>query len=143
MVQGREDGYRLVRDAAPGVGSQALGPADMAIRAHIDDMLLVRIDTGESEDTQQAVAAGATLKVTLVWTDPPGDSLQNDLDLIVTTPDGRELHGNVAPGAAGFDHSNNVEQVVVPNIAAGIATITVRAFRNGSPQTFALVVRVS
>jgi hypothetical protein len=64
MVQGREDGYRLVRDAAPGVGSQALGPA-------------------------------------------------------------------------------NVEQVVVPNIAAGIATITVRAFRNVSPQTFALVVRVS
>jgi serine protease AprX len=115
----------------------------MAIRAHIDDMLLVRIDTGESEDTQQAVAAGATLKVTLVWTDPPGDSLQNDLDLIVTTPDGRELHGNVAPGAAGFDHSNNVERVVVPNIAAGIATITVRAFRNVSPQTFALVVRVS
>jgi serine protease AprX len=101
------------------------------------------LDTGGSEDTQQAVAAGETLKVTLVWTDPPGDSLQNDLDLVVKTPDGRELHGNVAPGAAGFDRSNNVEQVVVPNIAAGTATITVRAFRNVSPQTYALVVRVS
>jgi hypothetical protein len=94
------------------------------------------LDTGESEDTQQAVAAGETLKATLVWTDPPGDSLQNDLDLIVTTPDGRELHGNVAPDAAGFDRSNNVEQVVVPNIAAGIATVTVRAFRNVSPQSY-------
>jgi hypothetical protein len=80
--------------------------------------------------------AGETLKATLVWTDPPGDSLQNDLDLIVTTPDGRELHGNVAPDAAGFDRSNNVEQVVVPNIAAGIATVTVRAFRNVSPQSY-------
>jgi subtilisin family serine protease len=94
------------------------------------------LDTGESEDTQQAVAAGETLKATLVWTDPPGDSLQNDLDLIVTTPDGRELHGNVAPDAAGFDRSNNVEQVVVPNFAAGIATVTVRAFRNVSPQSY-------
>jgi len=103
----------------------------------------IALDTGESEDTQQAVAAGETLKVTLVWTDPPGDSLQNDLDLIVTAPDGRELHGNVTPGATGFDRSNNVEQVVVVNSTAGAATIKVRAFRNVSPQTYALVVRVS
>ena len=101
------------------------------------------LDTGESEDTQQSVTAGQTLKVTLVWTDPAGDALQNDLDLVVKTPDGQELHGNVAAGAPGFDRSNNVEQVVVPNIAAGTATITVRAFRAVTPQSYALVVRVS
>ena len=65
------------------------------------------------------------------------------LDLVVTTPDGQEFHGNVAAGATGFDRSNNVEQVVVPNIAAGTATITVRAFRSVSPQSHALVARVS
>jgi serine protease AprX len=79
----------------------------------------------------------------LVWTDPAGEALQNDLDLIVTTPDGQELHGNAALGATGFDRSNNVEQVVLPNIAAGTARITVRAFRALTPQPYALVVRVS
>ena len=58
------------------------------------------LDTGESEG-QQAVAAGEMLNVTLVWTDPAGGSLQNDLDLIVSTPDGREMHGNVASGQPG------------------------------------------
>jgi serine protease AprX len=101
------------------------------------------LDTGEAEDTQQAVAAGQTLKVTLVWTDPRGEALQNDLDLIVKTPDGREFHGSVAAGSIAFDRSNNVEQVVVPVAAAGTATITVRAFRAVSPQSYALVVRSS
>ena len=101
------------------------------------------LDTGQTEETQQAVAAGQTLKATLVWTDPAGEALQNDLDLIVTTPDGQELHGNVAPGAAGFDRSNNVEQVVVPNLVAGQVKISVSAFRAVSPQPYALVVRVS
>jgi hypothetical protein len=78
-----------------------------------------------------------------VWTDPPGDSLQNDLDLIVKTPDGHELHGNVAPASSAFDRTNNVEQVIAPIAVAGTATITVRAFRAVSPQAYALVVRAS
>ncbi len=87
--------------------------------------------------------AGQTLKVTLVWTDPAGEALQNDLDLIVTTPDGQELHGNMAPGAAAFDRSNNVEQINVPISTAGQAKIAVHAFRTLAPQPYALVVRVS
>jgi serine protease AprX len=101
------------------------------------------LDTGDGEDIQQDVAAGQTLKVTLVWTDPPGDALQNDLDLIVKTPDGQEFHGNIAPGSSAFDRSNNVEQVIVPVTAAGTAMITVRAFRAVSPQSYALVIRAS
>src|SRR6185369_1125641 len=41
-------------------------------------------------------AAGATFKITLAWTDPPGAALQNDLDLIVVAADGTERHGNMA-----------------------------------------------
>jgi hypothetical protein len=62
--------------------------------------------------------------------------------LIVTTPNGQESHGNMPLGAAGFDRSNNVEQVLLTNDVSGTATITVRAFRVLSPQSYALVIRV-
>jgi hypothetical protein len=100
------------------------------------------LDTGQQEDVVQAIGANQTLKVTLVWTDPAGEGLQNDLDLIVVMPSGQESHGNMPPGSADFDRSNNVEQVVLPSNAAGKATISVRAFRITSPQTYALVIRV-
>lgn len=136
---------------APPDNSQGFGRVDLAatVGPYAPGTTVVfkdeatALDTGQNEDAQQQVAAGNTLKVTLVWTDPAGETLQNDLDLVVKTPDGQEFHGNVAAGATGFDRTNNVEQVVIPNIAAGIATITVRAFRNLAPQSYALVVRVS
>lgn len=68
------------------------------------------------------------LKVTLVWSDPPGETLQNDLDLVVIGSDGKERHGNMGEGS-GFDRVNNVEQVVWENIPAGEAKIEVRAHR--------------
>jgi serine protease AprX len=58
---------------------------------------------------------GYTLKVTLVWTDPPGAKLQNDLDLIVKTSNGQVRHGNMGT-SKNFDRVNNVEQVVWANI---------------------------
>src|SRR5215213_10723706 len=48
---------------------------------------------------------GATFKITLVWTDPPGALLQNDLDLIVKAADGSERHGNMGT-SNGFDSVN-------------------------------------
>jgi hypothetical protein len=89
------------------------------------------------------IPAGATLlKATLVWTDPPGEGLQSDLDLIVTI--GAQVrHGNVAPGSAAFDRINNVEQVVWAGVPVGTAQITVSAFKaTQGPQRFALVIRV-
>ncbi|PNE40263.1 KP-43 peptidase [Streptomyces noursei] len=70
---------------------------------------------------------GHQLKVTLVWTDPPGPALQNDLDLIVRAG-GQERHGNMGTDP-GFDRVNNVEQVRWADIPAGDAQIVVRAHR--------------
>lgn len=84
---------------------------------------------------------GAVLKVTLVWTDPPGETLQNDLDLIVVGPGGKEKHGNM-DDKTGFDRSNNVEQVIWTNLPAGNVKIIVRAyhiFQRGYAQPYALV----
>lgn len=99
------------------------------------------LDTGEQETVQQAVAQGATLKVTLVWTDPSGEALQNDLDLIVTLADGTEYHGNMPARSTAFDRTNNVEQVLVAGCPQGNATIKVSAFRATTPQSYALVIR--
>jgi serine protease AprX len=102
------------------------------------------LDTGEEEKVTVSVPPGATtLKVTLVWTDPPGEGLQNDLDLIVSDASGSERHGNQAPHATAFDRTNNVEQVVWDHPPAGQWDIRVRAFRIAQfPQSYGLVVRV-
>jgi hypothetical protein len=88
-------------------------------------------------------AGGPTLKVTLVWSDPPGANLQNDLDLIVATGSGLVRHGNMGSGS-GFDTLNNVEQVLWENIPPGDVKITVRATRiTRFAQPWAYVWRVS
>ncbi len=102
------------------------------------------LEGGEEEARTLTLESGggATLKVTLVWTDPPGESLQNDLDLIVRSPGGEERHGNMPASSAGFDRTNNVEQVVWESAAAGDFEIVVRAHRvTVFPQSYALVVR--
>ena len=87
--------------------------------------------------------ASPTLKVTLVWTDPKGADLQNDLDLIVIAADGQERHGNMGT-SNDFDRLNNVEQVFWKNIAPGDAKITMRAQRiTQFPQPYAYVWRIS
>jgi len=106
-------------------------------------------DEGKALDTRESVQRTVTvppraklLRATLVWTDPPGEGLQSDLDLSVTAG-GKTRHGNMPANATGFDRINNVEQVTWANPPAGSATITVAAFRiTFKPQKFALVVRV-
>ncbi|OJD13416.1 hypothetical protein AJ78_06125 [Emergomyces pasteurianus Ep9510] len=91
--------------------------------------------------TGERAAEGSVLKVTLVWSDPPGAELQNDLDLLVRTADGKELHGNMGE-ETGFDRVNNVEQITWTNIPEGEAQIVVSAFRitrDDSPQPYAVV----
>jgi hypothetical protein len=95
---------------------------------------------------------GAHLKVTLVWSDYPSTetaakNLVNDLDLVVTAPDGVTTYlGNVFSGGwsqtgGSADRTNNVENVYVRLAAAGTWTLEVRGYNvaNG-PQPFALVV---
>ncbi|MFI8835037.1 S8 family serine peptidase [Streptomyces afghaniensis] len=84
-----------------------------------------------------------TFKVTLVWTDPPGAALQNDLDLVVQATDGRERHGNMGT-SAGFDRINNVEQVEWEDIPTGEIAVIVRAHRiTRFPQPYAVAWRIA
>jgi hypothetical protein len=93
-----------------------------------DGTVTITIPTKKpSSKSAQTTGTGYTLKVTLVWTDPAGAKLQNDLDLIVKASNGQERHGNMGTSKK-FDRVNNVEQVVWPNIAAGTVTITAHAF---------------
>ncbi|KAK5653727.1 hypothetical protein OQA88_7883 [Cercophora sp. LCS_1] len=124
------------------------------------------VDTFEEIEFPVVVENQGTLKVTLVWTDPAGAELQNDLDLIVVVGE-QEMHGNQADrkfkvkskaqrdkeeratpasghGAEPFDRKNNVEQVVWDGVE-GQAKIVVRGHNVKSlgGQTFALVWKTS
>lgn len=86
---------------------------------------------------------GATFKITLVWSDPAGAMLQNDLDLVVIAADSTERHGNMGTGP-GFDRANNVEQVLWVNMPPGAAKIVIRAFHiTRFPQSYSYAWRIS
>jgi hypothetical protein len=106
-------------------------PGDVAKLRVQDNQSLAQ---GETATFQLNVKPDASLKVVLVWTDPPGVPLVNDLDLRVVDPAGNQL----APA----DHVNNVEGVSVAQPLSGNYTITIAATRlgQGSRQNFALVV---
>jgi hypothetical protein len=110
------------------------------------------LQTGETATYAFDVAASEQpFKATLVWTDYPSTesaakNLVNDLDVVVTAPDGTAYRGNVFDGgwsqAGGTaDRTNNVENVYVRTPAAGTWTVEVRGFNvPDGPQPFALVV---
>ncbi|MGW9497921.1 S8 family serine peptidase [Streptomyces prasinus] len=131
---GRVDLSRSV--VLPGDGEHAgfheSGPLDQ------DAQELLRIRIPERDGGPEP-----TFKITLVWTDPPGAALQNDLDLVVRTADGRERHGNMGT-SAGFDRTNNVEQVRWDGIPAGDVEVVVHAHRiTRFPQPCAFAWRIS
>ena len=99
-----------------------------------------------------ATAPISPLKVSLAWADYPGNpaasrQLVNDLDLLVTAPDGSTLYygnhfsaGWSAPGGS-RDVLNNVENVYVQAPAGGVWAIQVRGANIPlGPQPYALVV---
>ncbi|MBW3600215.1 MAG: S8 family serine peptidase, partial [Planctomycetes bacterium] len=136
-IPNNAEGFGLIDMAA------TIGPQMQASVAILKDEATL-LETGDEESATVAVAAtAATLKATLVWTDPPGAALQNDLDLIVRAANGEERHGNMPANATAFDRTNNVEQVIWSDIPAGDAEIVVRAHRvTQFPQSYALVVRL-
>lgn len=103
------------------------------------------LQTAESVTYSYNVQSGNPLKVTLVWTDYPANpaaekSLVNDLDLVVTGPDGKPVAGNVMIGAAP-DRTNNVENVEIKAPGDGAYKVTVKAHNvPQGPQRFSLVV---
>lgn len=110
--------------------------------------IVVKVPPGRKGAAARSAAAGTTglspsLKVSLVWSDPPGAMLQNDLDLIVKASNGQERHGNMGL-SHNFDRVNNVEQVVWNNIPPGDVKITVRAFHiTQFAQPYAFAWRIS
>ena len=113
------------------------------------------LTTGGSQSYSYESCGASTFKVTLVWTDYPGATLAakelvNDLDLVVTAPDGATTYrGNVfsngwSTTGGSADRTNNVESVYLQAPAAGAWTITVSGYNvpNGSSgkQGYALVV---
>ena len=137
----------LIPNNAEGFGrvdmTSTIGPFEAREEVRLQDEG-TELDTGEEETVSLTATSGTTLKATLVWTDPSGASLQNDLDLIVRARDGQERHGNVSPSSTAFDRFNNVEQVTWADLPEGEVTIVVRAHRvTRFAQSYALVVRTS
>jgi hypothetical protein len=97
---------------------------------------------GESYSTTVTVNPGTRLKVVLVWSDPAGVPLVNDLDLQVTTPGGTMMYGNESLHPGQPDRLNNVEAVSIDAPANGEYTIKVSASRigQGPRQPYALVI---
>jgi hypothetical protein len=137
-VPNLSEGFGRV-DLAATVGPHGAGES---VIFRDEDMAL---ETSDEEVSRVKITSpGSTLKVTLVWTDPPGETLQNDLDLIVRATDGQERHGNMPFSSAEFDTKNNVEQVVWVDVPIGEVNIVVRASRISlHAQSYALVVRTS
>ena len=84
-----------------------------------------------------------TLRIVMAYTDYPGDTLINNLNLIVTAPDGKKYVGNhtaAAPNAMTLDARNNVELVQVKKAPKGKWILDVVASNvSTGPQDFAVV----
>ena len=121
-------------------------------KAVVEDTILQQ---GQHDAYTLDVASGATaLKLTLVWDDYPGDplagqALVNDLDLVVTGPDGTPYHpwtlDPLSPENPAqrmrADHVNNVEQVTFDSPAEGRWLVTVWGTTVPQPhQTYSLII---
>jgi hypothetical protein len=101
------------------------------------------LTTGEGSTASVTLSSSTkTLRVVLAYTDYPGESLINNLNLIVTAPDGKKYVGNhtaAAPNAMTLDATNNVELVHVKKAKKGTWTLDVVASNvSAGPQDFAL-----
>jgi hypothetical protein len=87
-------------------------------------------------------SAQRPLRVVLAYTDFPGPTLVNNLNLLVHAPGGARYVGNQPDaGATALDTANNVEVVQVDQPAPGMWTIEVVASNVPSgPQDYAMVI---
>lgn len=100
------------------------------------------LKTGQSNSSTLTVKSnGAPLRIALAYSDPPGPALVNNLNLIVTAPDGRKYVGNQPrSGPPALDASNNAELVHVERPPAGKWTVDIVGSNvPRGPQDFAVV----
>ena len=103
------------------------------------------LSTGAKSSFTIAVpTANITLRIALAYTDAPGESLINNLNLMVTDPSGKRFLGNRAASSSAvltFDRTNNVEVIQVSEAKKGAWRIEVIASNVArGPQDFALAV---
>ncbi|MEK6903201.1 MAG: S8 family serine peptidase [Nanoarchaeota archaeon] len=110
-------------------------PSDGTYLAYFD--ITQGLLTGKQHNYTISVHQGKPLTVMLVWTDVAanvlplnGTKLVNDLDLIITAPNGTVYVGNDVqpPYSDKFDRINNVERVSLSTPASGKYTISIRGF---------------
>ncbi|MCD6387936.1 MAG: S8 family serine peptidase [Desulfobulbaceae bacterium] len=98
--------------------------------------------TGEVYSTEIKVkSSDVPLRVVMTYSDYPGPALVNNLNLILTAPDGTRFVGNQAAGTLlNLDTKNNVEVADIVNPAPGtwLAEVVASNIPQG-PQDFALV----
>ncbi len=152
LIQGADDLGNTGPDYAFGYGNVNIVNSVELIRnrAFAQESLS---STGETRTFEVEVAPGSgPFQATLAWDDPAAtpnvtNTLINDLDLVVTDPNGvRRFPWTLNPSNPSApaqrnttDSTNNVEQVVVDNPASGTWTIEVRAASlTGGTQGFAL-----
>jgi hypothetical protein len=136
-----------------------IDPAGPTKSAFYDDPVGLRIG-GKARYTFQVTNTTVPLRVQLGWTDVAGNvtvakSLVNDLDLVVTAPNGTVFRGNMfgprasgetpsTPNPVNGNHVDTLEGVDVPASAvqAGTWTVDVVGFNVPSaPQKYGLAVR--
>lgn len=103
-----------------------------------------KVGTGQSRrSTIKVKTAGSPLRIVLAYSDYPGGTLVNNLNMIVTAPDGTVRVGNQPVGGPpSFDSTNNVEVVQVPSAATGTWTIEIVGSNvPQGPQRYALAAR--
>ncbi len=91
--------------------------------------------TGQSKSWSVALATNAQevpLRVTLVWTDPPGNpnaaiKLVNDLDLVVSnTVSGEVFYGNDIREGSDFTQAASVDETVLPDVINNVENVFIR-----------------
>ncbi|MBC2807004.1 S8 family serine peptidase [Rhizobium ruizarguesonis] len=144
----------LIAGAASLNGAQRPNNDEGYGRVNLDAVLVPRAPLGnlfhegaslatgqQLERTLTLGPASGPLRVVLAYSDYPGPRLVNNLNLIVTGPDGVNHLGNSTAGATQFDATNNVEVIDIDMAPAGDWRMRVVASNvpNG-PQPFALAV---
>lgn len=141
-------GLPRLRNSIPG-GVTNLNNSLPSSMWFVDQSPTNALATGQSQTRTVSLPLGGArnqpLRVTVVWTDPPGNpnagvKLVNDLDLIVTNLDTGDIYfGNDIPGGSTFnepwdtnappnlDSVNNVENIFLPATLATNYSITVVA----------------
>lgn len=135
--------YRRGPDAASGYGLVQVNETVASVARH--EAIEGRVIDGSVAHYLLRVASQPSLKVTLAWDDLPSvedasPTLINDLDLVVTDPNGaRHFPWPSTTPQASEDHANNLEQVVVDAPAPGVWRVDVRGTHLQDEQRFSLV----